>query len=95
MLKGKLLGLDVAEARGGVSDAKRIDVGLVVATSLVRAHEQLDLQVVGNLRATLEAQATRQTSNAAGHARNQIRRRLEGLGDGHVAALHVAEVDLP
>ena len=96
---GELLGLDVAEALGGigVADAQRVDLGLVVATSLVGADEELDLQVVGDVGtlANADAGASSDVGHHVGGTGNQGGRRLEGLGDGHVAVLHVLEVDLP
>lgn len=95
----ELLGLDVAEALGssGVADAERINVGLVVTTGLVGANEKLDLQVVGDVGAlaNADAGAGSETRDHVGGTGDQAGRRLEGLGDGHVAVLHVLEVDLP
>lgn len=94
VLKGQLLRLDVTKAFSSIPDAEGVDVGLVVAASLVGANEQLNLKMVANIRATLR-QAASEARNAASHVGDQVGGRLEGLGDGHVAALHVFEVDLP
>jgi hypothetical protein len=95
VLEGQLLGLDVGKALGviGTSNAEGIDLCGVVTTGLVGADEKLDLEMVGDIGARLEA--ARETGNTTGHVRDQVRRRLEGLGNGHLAALHVLEVDLP
>ena len=96
---GELLGLDVAETLGGIgaTDAKRVNLGLVVTAGLVGADEELNLQVVGDVGAlaNADAGAGSDVGDHVGGTGNQGRRRLEGLGDGHVAVLHVLEVDLP
>ena len=95
MLKREFLGLDIAKPLRGSSDAERIDVGLVVAPGLVRANQELDLKMIGDVRAIIKCKSTREARHAACHAGDKIGWRLEGLGDGHLAALHVLEVDLP
>lgn len=91
----QLLRFDVTETFGSVSDAKGVDVGLVVTTSLVGTDKELNHQVVGDIRAIFHGEAAAEARNATGHVGHQVGRRLEGLGDGHVAVLHVLEVDLP
>lgn len=95
VLQGQLLRFDVTEAFGAVADAQGVDVGLVVAAGLVGTDEQLHHQVVGDVGAVLHGQAAAEARDAAGHVGDQVGGRLEGLGDGHVATLHVLEVDLP
>ena len=97
VVKLELLGTHVAEALGGVANAQRVDVGAVVATGLVRAHKQLDLEVVREISALADADASAssQSHDALLAARHQTGGRGEGLGDGHVAALHVLEIHLP
>lgn len=94
----EFLGSDVAETRlVGVTDAQGIDLGLVVATSLVGAHKELDLEMVGDIGALTDADTGTggQVDNSLVAARHEGRGRCEGPGDGHVTALHVLEVDLP
>ncbi len=97
VVQRQLLGLDVAEPLGPVSDAQGVDVGLVMPAGLVCADEQLDLEMVRDLGALCEAEtgAGGQARHSSGGAGNERWRRREGLRDGHVAALHVLEVDLP
>jgi hypothetical protein len=97
VLKSQFLRLNVGETLCviGTSDTERVNLGSMVATRLVSADEKLDLEMVGNIRTILHGQVARQTRDAAGHGGNQVRRRLEGLRNGHLAALHVLEVDLP
>lgn len=95
VLQGQLLRFDVTEAFGRVPDAQRVNVSLVMATGLVSSDEELDHQVIGDVGAVLHGKGATQARNTASHVGDQIGRRLESLGDGHVAALHVLEVDLP
>ncbi|KAI6773511.1 hypothetical protein HG531_000360 [Fusarium graminearum] len=97
VLESQFLRLDVGETLGviGASDTERVNLGGVVAARLVSADEKLDLEMVGDIGTVLHGQVARKTRDAASHARNQVRRRLESLRDGHLAALHVLEVDLP
>jgi hypothetical protein len=67
----------------------------MVTTRLVSADKKLDLEMVGDIGTVLHGQVARKTRDAASHGRNQVRRGLEGLRDGHLAALHVLEVNLP
>lgn len=93
----ELLGLAVTESLSLTTDTKRVDLGLVVTTCLVSANQKLNLQVVSDFRAAAQAQAL--TRHLLGHTtrrcRDESRRGLESLGDGHVAVLHVLEVGLP
>lgn len=92
VLKGQLLGLGVGTL---VSNVEGVNVGSVVTTRLVSADKKLDLEMVRDIRTILHGQTTSQARDTAGHVGDQVRRRLESLGDGHLAALHVLEVDLP
>jgi hypothetical protein len=93
----ELLGADVAKALCLVTNAERVNASLVVTASLVGADEQLDLQVVGDVSAlaNADAGAGSKANNGLAGGGHKGRRRGKGLGDGHVAALHVLEVDLP
>lgn len=93
----ELLGLVVTEGLGLTADAKRIDLGLVVTTSLVGADQELNLQVIRDIGTGRERQACagHLLRNTTGRGRDESRRRLESLGDGHVALLHVLEIRLP
>jgi hypothetical protein len=97
VLESQFLRLDVGETLGviGASDTERVNLGGVVAARLVSADKKLDLEMVGDIGTVLHGQVARKTRDTASHGRNQVRGRLEGLGDGHLAALHVLEVDLP
>jgi hypothetical protein len=97
VLESQFLGLDVGEALGvvGTSDTEGINLGGMVTARLVSADKKLDLQMVGDIGTILHGQVASKARNATGHVRDQVRRRLESLRDGHLAALHVLEVDLP
>jgi len=97
VVKLKLLGLAVTESLSLTTDTERVDLGLVMTTGLVSAHQKLNLQVVSDFGAAAQAQAL--TGHLLGHTtrrcRDESRRGLESLGDGHVAIFHVLEVGLP
>jgi hypothetical protein len=97
VLETQFLGLDVGKTLGvvGASDTERVNLGGVVTTRLVCADKKLDLKMVGDIGAIVHGQVTGQARDTTGHVRNQVGRRLESLRDGHLAALHVLEVDLP
>lgn len=80
-----------------VPDAKRVDLRLVMTAGLVCADKKLDLQVVGDIAtgALARCGSKAHAGNAASGLRNNAGRRNEGLADGHVAVLHVLEVDVP
>lgn len=96
-LEGQFPGPDVTKALGRVSNTERIDVSLVVTTSLVRATQKLDLEVLHKIAvlAVSHALTRGQAGDTSSSAGDQVGRRDESLGDGHIAALHVSEVDLP
>ena len=93
----ELAGLAVAELLGLCADAERVDARLVVATRLVCAHQQLDLQVVHDVGALARphAEAGPDIRNSRAGGGDDRGGRLKGLRGGHFAGLHVAEVDLP
>lgn len=97
MVELELLGPAVTESLSLTTDTKRVDLGLVVTTGLVSANQKLNLQVISDLRAAAQAQTL--TGHLLRHAtrrrRDESRRGLEGLRDGHVAIFHVLEVSLP
>ncbi len=96
VLELELLGADVAETLGGVADAQGVDPGLVVAAGLVCAHKQLHLEMVCDVGALANANTSAGSEAHDGlGAGHEGRRRGECLGDGHIATLHVLEVDLP
>lgn len=94
VLELQLLGLVVAEGLDLAADAQRVDLRLVVTASLVCADQKLDLQVVHDVRAGGRGQS-HVLGDTAGRGGDEVGRRLEGLGDGHLALLHVLEVGLP
>jgi len=97
VVKVELGRVAVAKLAGLVADTERIDLGLVVASGLVCAYQELDLEMVGQVGAVTNAcsgggRKSRSSTLGGGY---DGRRGLEGLRDGHVTLLHVAEVDLP
>ena len=97
MVKLEFSWVAIAKDAGLIADAKRVDVCLVVTTRLVGTNEQLDLQVVGNVRSVTDSHggAGGETGSTALGGGNNGRRRLESLRGGHAARLHVLEVDTP
>jgi hypothetical protein len=97
VLESQFLGLDVGEALGvvGTSDTEGINLGGMMTARLVSTDKKLNLEMVGDIGAILHGQVASKARDATGHVWDQVRRRLEGLRDGHLAALHVLEVDLP
>jgi hypothetical protein len=93
----KLLGFAVTEGLGLATNTQRINLGLVVTASLISANEQLDLQVFRDVGTGGETDTSTRhlLVNATSGCRDECRRGLEGLGDGHLALLHVAEIRLP
>lgn len=97
VVKFKLLGLVVAECLSFAADAKGIDLGLVMTTSLVCANQKLNLEMICQVSASRQAQSLTRHGlrNATGGRRHKSRRRLKSLGDGHAAFFHVLKICLP
>lgn len=91
----QLLGVVVTERFRVAADTQRINLGLVVATSLVGANQQLDLQVLREIVVGAKSSTGHDRGHTTGGRRNEGGRRLESLGDGHLARLHVLEVRPP
>ena len=95
VVKLQLSGLVVSKGLLLATDAQGVDLGLVVSAGLVRADEELDLQVVGDVVAGGRANLGHMLGDTAGGGGDDGGRRLEGLRDGHAALFHVVEVRAP